>query len=129
MSTDAIRHSQFAIHNSAAGRADICENRHGGNTQSVAAGQRNKVNATEQRAWCLRMIAQAGARGLTVDELSVIASNLLKREIGPNRISGRISELKAVKQIVQSAIEPTRATRTGSRAAVMVVPQSLAQST
>jgi len=89
---------------------DMCFNRHGGNAQSDAAHQR--VQKSRDRALVYGFIKAAGTFGHTVDEISL----LLDR--APNRISGRITELKKAGEIVASFV--TRPTRTGSPARVYI---------
>jgi len=85
---------------------DICQNRHRGNAQSVAAFS---GDTSQQRMQVLEAIREAGSHGLSCDELSA------KWGVGCNAISGRFSELKMTGLIVKSGLRPTRA---GKNAAV-----------
>lgn len=100
---------------------DISRNRHGGNACSTAAHRRVRNTATDQRAWVLRKAIAAGMNGVTVDELAKEATRITGHEVTPNRISGRVSELKADGQLVDTG--RTRPTRTGSMAGVVVARQ------
>jgi hypothetical protein len=101
---------------------DICQNRHHGNAESKAAHARVRHSADEQRAWLLKQIERAGPFGRTCDELAAIASELNGREVPPNRIRWRLSELKAARLIERCRRYPSRKTRAGSQAAVLVLP-------
>jgi hypothetical protein len=99
---------------------DPCAGRHGGNPQSEAAHRRLSVSGLvgQQREWVLHQIRRAGKDGMTVDELSELATERCGREVPPNRISGRVSELKHLGLIRGTG--STRPTRTGTQAAVLV---------
>jgi hypothetical protein len=105
-----------------AAEPDICANRHGGNAQSEAAHDNSARSAGRQRDWCLGQIRKAGAFGRTCDELSESASASTGKDVSPNRISGRLTELKVAGLIIQSELYPTRRTRAGASASVWVVP-------
>lgn len=94
---------------------DICQNRHRGNAQSVAAQRRSHPQQANQRAEVLRRIRNSGTVGMTCEE---IADGM---GVSVNRISGRISELKLAGAIVRTG---TRPTRTGSPAAVYVAERT-----
>src|SRR5215469_18970431 len=66
---------------------DICENRHGGNTESRSAFLRIVPAMPQQRRFILETIRSAGNRGRTCDELAELL------HVDCNKISGRLSEL------------------------------------
>lgn len=68
---------------------DVCESRHQGSAESIAAWERAKPALPAARARVLEIIAQAGALGATAKE---VAAEL---GVGLNEISGRATELKA----------------------------------
>lgn len=78
----------------AAGK-DICQRKHQGNEESVAAFERASNAMPKQRAEILRLIRNAENRGMTCKE----AAEALK--VGMNHISGRFSELKRDRLIEQ----------------------------
>ncbi len=89
---------------------DICKNRHRGQPTSIAA---HKIgDKANDRRLILNLVRQHGAKGLTLDEASLI----LNRPC--NQISGRFSELKRDGQIMPAP--QTRQTRTGSPARVYI---------
>ena len=90
---------------------DICRNRHQGNAESVAANEVAEPHKEAMRWRILQAIRDAGARGLTLDELAVIL------DVTPNQISGRVTQLK-IDGLIR--VIGTRPTRTGSPAAVYV---------
>jgi len=99
---------------------DITARKHQGNAQSVAAWDKAQVSADERKGQICRWLAQRGDVGGTCDEFAA--------EIGVevNTVSGRFSDLKRrffIKQKLDAATgKPlTRATRTGSSAAVYVL--------
>lgn len=108
--------AQLALFESPSGRVpfkpvaqpDICRNRHGGNAQSTLANQRGDHALSREAVY--RLIAGAGEGGLTLDEAAVML------DVAPNRISGRVTQLKASGQIRDTGLR--RLTRTGSLAAV-----------
>jgi len=102
---------------------DICRNRHRDSPTSLAAFRGSQSEHARQRAWILRMAARAGQYGVTTDELSVLASESTGKEVPPNRISGRLSELKDAGLLV--ATNRRRPTRTGKSAMVLCVPAGL----
>jgi hypothetical protein len=89
---------------------DICINRHQRSDTSMLADKR--VNKSRDRELVYGYIKGAGSFGMTVDELSIVLDR------APNRISGRVSELKRSNRVI--ATELTRKTRTGSWAHVLV---------
>ena len=92
--------------------SDITQNKHGGDPESIAANKR--VNKVLDRTVVLNLITDAGAQGLTLDEISE------RLDRPPNVISGRITELKERGLIAAS--DARRKTRTGSLAKVYVLP-------
>lgn len=102
---------------------DICSNRHRGSPTSVEAYHGGEGQHSRQRAWVLRQALAAGWEGVTVDELSAAATANLGREIPPNRISGRVSELKVSGDLVETGRR--RRTRAGKLAAVLCAAQVL----
>ena len=92
---------------------DISMNRHRRSDTSMLADKR--VNKSHDRELVYGYIKNAGNFGMTVDELSIVLDR------APNRISGRVSELKRGNRVI--ATEVTRKTRTGSWAHVLVVAQ------
>lgn len=88
---------------------DVCARRHRGSPESRAANLDRRAHAAEQRARVHRAIIDAGAHGITADELAE------RWKVGPNAISGRFTELCASGVIVASG---HRLTRAGSRARV-----------
>jgi len=99
---------------------DICRGRHQGNECSEAAHERNQATSDAQRRWILRQVQLAGPAGLTTDELAQAASRDRGYEVPPNRISGRVSELVGLGQLIRTRAR--RPTRTGSLAAVHILP-------
>ena len=92
---------------------DICINRHRRSDTSMLADKR--VRKPQDREQVYGYIRQAGSYGMTLDEISIVLDR------APNRLSGRVSELKRAGRII--ATEVTRQTRTGSWAHVYVVSQ------
>lgn len=107
--------SQFSLFSqqSVTKEPDICINRHQRSDTSMLADVR--VSKASDRELVYGYIKSASIFGMTVDELSIILDR------APNRISGRVSELKRSNRII--ATELTRKTRTGSWAHVLVVAQ------
>lgn len=97
---------------------DPCESRHGGSERSVEAFEQVEHSAARQRDWCLQQIRRAGQFGLTCDQLAASASRSCGREVPPNRISGRLTELKRDGLVVRSQVYRSRATRAGGASAV-----------
>lgn len=94
---------------------DICANRHGGNPESVAAF--NKCDRQSQRENVYDAIRNAGAIGLTRDELAVVWT---RPDYSPlSSVSARFTELFAAERIVKVG---RRSTRAGCMAAVYVTP-------
>ena len=87
---------------------DVCASRHGGAETSVQAD--GAVKKERDRQLIYGYIKEAGSYGHTLDELSV----LLDR--APNRLSGRLTELRMRGKIVATGL--TRKTRTGCKARV-----------
>jgi len=104
-------------------RTDICRNRHREADTSREAFRGSDAEHARQRAWILKQARRAGPHGVTVDELSVLASESTGKEVPPNRISGRVSELKCGGQLIKT--DCRRPTRTGKTAAVHVVPEAM----
>lgn len=77
--------------------------------------------SNEQRKWVAATVRKAGTAGMTVDELSIEASRQTGREIPPNRISPRCTELKEQKLLVETS--RVRKTRCGEWATVLVTPE------
>lgn len=100
---------------------DISQNRHGGNACSVAAGKRVTHSANDQRTWVMKQAIRAGQNGVTVDELAMEATRVTGHEVTPNRISGRVSELKVSGDLIDTG--RTRRTRTVAMAGVVVARQ------
>ena len=105
---------------------DICENRHGGNEASRAAHRKNRVSAASQRAWVLHIARSRGPYGVTTDELCEMASDSCGHSVTPNRISGRVSELVADRELVRTGRK--RETTTGSQAFVHILPEFIGAS-
>jgi len=76
---------------------DICENNHGGVSESVDANERVAPYKEQQREFVLQKIKDAGEEGLTCKELA------RELDVGMNRISGRFSELKRDSEIIQKS--------------------------
>lgn len=74
-----------------------------------------------QRRYILARIVMAGSGGITLDELSQ------QMKVEPNKISGRITELKRQGLVVHT--KARRMTRAGSTAAVIVAQQFLTHDT
>ena len=74
---------------------DICANRHKNNAESVVAHQKIIKTKRQQRQRVLARIRDAGPEGLTCRELA------REWDVGLNCISGRFSELKMNKEIIQ----------------------------
>lgn len=70
---------------------DVCEKRHGGNPESIAANKRNAPTKGDQRAAVL--CACQRTNGVTCRELAE------EWGVGMNQISGRFSELKKTDEI------------------------------
>lgn len=92
-------------------QTDICQNRHRGNAESVAAFQTLLPGLSHRRRHVLALIQKAGLKGLTVHE----AAELLGTT--PNAVSGRFTELKREGLIFKNGKRPTPA---GSSAGVYV---------
>lgn len=88
---------------------DICETRHGGNTESVAAHHSIVGCKTFLHQRILQSIRQSN--GLTCDEIELMLN------LSHQTASARISELKAIGKITKNGI---RATRSGRKAAILV---------
>lgn len=98
--------------------ADPCERKHKGNAQSRAAWDRVAVSADDRKGEICRWLEARGELGGTCDEFAA--------EIGVevNTVSGRFSDLKRrffIKAKLDDGKPVTRATRTGSMAAVYVL--------
>lgn len=93
---------------------DITKNRHGGNSYSNGAQKERGIKAAKQRARVRTQITLAGKDGLTVDECAE------KFGVPPNQVSGRFTELKALRMIEKHG---SRKTRTGSLAGVWVAKE------
>ena len=89
---------------------DICANRHGGNEQSVEAGQRG--NKAGQLAAVFAAIKSEPVRGMTADECAV------QLGLPSQSVSARFSELKEKGVIFKTGV--TRLTRQNSKAMVFV---------
>lgn len=89
---------------------DICRRKHGGAETSVEADKAVKKEADQKLI--LGYITAAKAFGMTLDELSI------QLDRPPNRISGRLTELRMNGQIVISDL--VRPTRTGCKSRVYV---------
>ena len=89
---------------------DLCFTRHGGAETSVLAHAR--VDKQRDRQLVYGYIKAAGLYGMTLDEVSIMLDR------APNRLSGRVSELKYAGEITPLATR--RKTRTGSWACVYV---------
>lgn len=77
---------------------DPCQNRHGGNAESVDAFARIAPTLPEARSQVLECIRWAGERGATVKEIGEIMGK------PPNAISGRLTELCAAKLIRRKGV-------------------------
>lgn len=91
--------------------------------EPAQAVRKRLVEHARQRDWILNQARRAGQHGVTVDELSELASRLSKKQVPPNRISGRVSELKDAGRLVET--ERRRKTRCNRPAAVHCVPEVL----
>lgn len=89
---------------------DVCQNRHGGNEQSVAAYEAGKAKHPRCRQAVLDHITAQGANGATSKEIALALGQPL------HTVSGRISELK------QRNVVHTNGTRNG--AAVLVAAKA-----
>lgn len=89
---------------------DICQNKHGGDPESVAAHAAG--DKLRDRAVALEFIRLRGQTGATADEFA----EHLGRQL--NQVSGRFTELKRDGQIVASGAK--RPTRSGSAAKVYI---------
>jgi predicted ArsR family transcriptional regulator len=95
---------------------DICENRHGGNPESVEAFLTTPATCrTKQRLAIQTLAKQRGLRGITTDE---VAQHF---DAPPNSISGRLSELKRDGLLVET--QQRRQTRMGKMARVLVAKE------
>ena len=92
-------------------KPDICARKHGGNPQSTLANQRGDHPTDRQRVY--ELIQVAGPTGRTLDEVAAILG------VAPNRISGRVTQLKVAGKI--KSLGTTRLTRTGSQAAIYLI--------
>jgi hypothetical protein len=92
--------------------SDVCNRKHGGDPESVAAHRASAVHAEADRLTILELIA-GRIHGLTLDE-ACIAMN---RE--PNQLSGRMTELKQKGAIIANGMK--RPTRTGCLAKAYVI--------
>ncbi len=91
---------------------DICESRHKGNPESVAAFQsiQDRLTAAQQRVLnCIR-----NSDGLTCNEIAE------KLGLTPNQVSGRCSELKRDGKIHEAG---KRLTKSGCTAAILKITQ------
>lgn len=92
---------------------DICSNKHGGNSESVAAFEETSENYREAMRESIYGIALArGASGVTTDEVARIFSK------PPNAVSGRLTDLKKAGRLI--ATNDCRKTQAGRSARVFV---------
>lgn len=97
---------------------DICENRHGGNRESVEAFKSKSPNQRiRQRHAVLDFVKSCGYYGATTDEVAFHFSTT------PNAVSGRMSELKRDGLLIETGRR--RLTRTGNSAQVLVIGENL----
>jgi hypothetical protein len=90
--------------------ADVTENRHGGNTESVKAHKRIAPSKESVRQKIYAYALSRGLVGVTTDEVAEQFSTT------PNAISGRMTELKALGLLVKTEI--CRKTQSGCSARV-----------
>lgn len=90
---------------------DICENRHGGNRESVGANP-SRLKKAQDRELIKSLVKESHDRGLTLDEASETLG------VPPNNISGRFTELCAEGVLVKTSIR--RPTRSGKSATVYI---------
>lgn len=90
---------------------DVCQNRHGGNAESVAAYEAGKAKHPKKRQLVLDHIASRGHQGATSHEIAQALG------WGLNAVSPRLSELKKKKIIEKSG------TRGGAAVHVLVASE------
>lgn len=91
--------------------------RHESDTSREAAEK--LTTAQRNRALALDFIKSKGREGATIDEVCVFLSEMLGREVPPNAISGRFSELVDAGAICKTPLR--RKTRSGKTAVVYYV--------
>lgn len=91
---------------------DITARKHRGDAMSAAANRKIHHSKESAREFICKLVESAGYFGMTSDE---IAAEL---DVSVNRISGRLSELKALGPII--ATDRTRKTRAGCNARVLI---------
>jgi hypothetical protein len=89
--------------------ADITQNKHKGNAESVLAFETNKERHENQRREILDIVKNTGLMGATTDEI------VRDHGYGIQTVSARMSELKRAGLIVKIGRRPTRS---GSTAGV-----------
>lgn len=95
---------------------DVCENRHGGNPESIEAFHTTPSETRERQRKAIRKMALAACSyGITTDE---IAQHL---SVPPNSVSGRLSEMKRDGLLVETAHR--RKTRMGKMARVLIASE------
>lgn len=93
--------------------ADVCERKHGGVTESIAAFHAGDKGADREQVF--EAVKASGERGLTLDELSAAWNR------PPNALSARFCELREAGRIYKTV--ETRKTRSGVGARVYRVTE------
>lgn len=91
---------------------DVTANRHGGNEESAAALRRISASKASSRHKVYDYVLACGESGATTDQ---VAEHF---QTTPNAISGRMTELKALKLLTKT--DRCRLTRSGCNARVFV---------
>jgi hypothetical protein len=91
---------------------DVTARRHGGNAESAAALRQIAPGKERARREILQFAIQQGEKGITTDEVADW------KQVPPNAISGRISELKALQLLIPT--NRRRPTKSGCSARVLV---------
>lgn len=95
---------------------DVCENRHGGNPESVEAFLSTPPDCrTRQRIAIHKFAKSKGSYGITTDEVAQELS------VPPNSVSGRLSEMKRDGLLVETVHR--RKTRMGKMARVLIASE------
>lgn len=101
---------------------DVCENRHGGNPESIEAYRTSSEEERKaMRARIYKYALRVGEHGITADEISI------KAGLVHNRVAPRISELKRDGLLVKT--NKRRPTRLGKMARVLVAREFAGQLT
>lgn len=95
---------------------DVCENRHGGNSESMEAFVTTPATCRKKQRMAIQALAkQRGLRGITTDE---VAQHF---NATPNSVSGRLSELKRDGLLIET--DRRRPTRLAKMARVLVAAE------